>query len=221
MIRTSILTVLALLLSVGTGRAQGPETNPSLDLGNANTVIGTSAWPRADPNCIGTTFCPYEDDYAIGYHGQPDTNVIIRSTPPTQADIDRLQAEIDELKKAQKPDFQNMIYGMVALPAKPAPDGGGIIGRDVGCGQRFPDSCIPTSPQRAYTLDEIDRMRDALEKKMAYAPDDPQRGCYGDCESVWRAQDEAIARAVERELRTDMQFGISPEALEHKAQETK
>jgi hypothetical protein len=85
--------------------------------------------------------------------------------------------------------------------------------------------CYPDTscPGRAYTLDEIDRMRAAV-GKVVPPPPIQYLSVNGMCDIGCQATQIELAErraVIEDELRTYMAAGISPEALEAKAKETK
>lgn len=67
-------------------------------------------------------------------------------------------------------------------------------------------------PERAYTVAEIDRMRDAVEHRLVfgYSIGDPHSGVMTSASY----NGERMAKCVEERLRTYMLAGIEPEDLE-------
>lgn len=82
-----------------------------------------------------------------------------------------------------------------------------------------PAAPLASHPGRAYTIDEIDRMRAAVERILygwtAKEMDDAARNGT----LLWRnlPSDAERTREIEQRLRTYMAAGVSPEALEAKA----
>lgn len=68
--------------------------------------------------------------------------------------------------------------------------------------------------ERAYTVDEIDQMRRAVEFRWLYGMKPSERPDGVDCLSSFSHQASDRIKAVDEQLRTYMLAGIAPEDLE-------